>query len=162
VGELTLACQPITGLGRPGRSWPPSGPPWAGGNQARTRPGPEGRLSGQDPRIEGQTLVRLIERESSDAAAKGIEQCRRASPLAEELDQLCVGSGTWPCFTVEKEAQQEPARYNATSESEHSVRLGSLKGSSARALRKQGQEKEAQQEPARSNATSESEHRVRL
>jgi hypothetical protein len=29
-------------------------------------------------------LVQLIERESSDAAAKGIEQCRRASPLAEE------------------------------------------------------------------------------
>ena len=33
----------------------------------------------------------------------------------------------------EIEAQQEPARRNVTSESEHSVRLGSLKGSSARA-----------------------------
>ena len=33
----------------------------------------------------------------------------------------------------EIEAQQEPERCNATSESEHTVRLGSLKGSSARA-----------------------------
>ena len=33
----------------------------------------------------------------------------------------------------EIEAQQEPERCNATSEAEHSVRLGSLKGSSARA-----------------------------
>jgi hypothetical protein len=44
--------------------------------------------------VKGQTLVRLIERESSDAAAKGIEQCRRASPLAEEL----VAQTSWNSF----------------------------------------------------------------
>jgi hypothetical protein len=38
--------------------------------------------------MKGQTLAWLIERESSDAAAKGIEQCRRASRLAEELVAL--------------------------------------------------------------------------
>jgi hypothetical protein len=75
VGELTLACSPsrgTDGLCAFGRS--------AGirGRRA-SRPdsvGPEDRLNGQDPRIisrlaKGQSFVRLIEREPSDAIAKG-------------------------------------------------------------------------------------------
>jgi hypothetical protein len=84
VGELTLACSPsrdtdgLCVLGRLAAT--PLGRGHPGPNSAR----PEDRLIGPDPRIiprfaKGQTLVWLIVRESSDAAAKGIEQCRRAS-----------------------------------------------------------------------------------
>jgi hypothetical protein len=73
-----------------------------------------------------------LEVPASNSAGGGESPSGRVSGPGQ-LDQPRVGSGTWPCFTVEKEAQQEPARRNATSESEHSVRLGSLKGSSARA-----------------------------
>jgi hypothetical protein len=90
---LTLECQPVTGHGRPVRSRPPRGPPLGRGHPGPNSAGPGDRLIGQDPRIiprfaKGQTLGLLIERESSDAAAKGIKQCRRASRLAEELVAL--------------------------------------------------------------------------
>jgi hypothetical protein len=98
VGELTLACQPVTGLGRPGRSWPPRGPPWAGGNQARTRPGQRAGSAGRTP---GSSLTRggpdarpAHRTRVVGRGRKGIEQCRRASPLAEEL----VAQASWNSF----------------------------------------------------------------
>ena len=78
MGELTLACSPSRGTdglcvfgrsaGLPGRRASRPGVPDSAG--------PEDRLIGPDPRIisrvaRGQSFVRLIERESSDAIAKG-------------------------------------------------------------------------------------------
>jgi hypothetical protein len=133
----------VTGLGRPGRSWPPRAPPRAGGNPAQTRPGQRAGSAGQTPgssltrggpdaRPAHRTRVVGRDRKRHRAVQEGESPGGRVSGSGQ-LDQLRVGSGTWPCFTVEKEAQQEPARHNATSESEHSVRLGSLTGPSARA-----------------------------
>jgi hypothetical protein len=86
-GELTggtdTGVQPVTGLGRPVRSWPPRGPPGQGATWpelGRAR-GPAQRAGPQDHPRSVKGL--LIEQESSDAAAKGIEQCRRASSIAE-------------------------------------------------------------------------------
>jgi hypothetical protein len=79
-GELTLSPRVLTAC-----------VPWAaqraspgGGHPCPDSVRPEDLLVGQDPRIilrlvKGQSLVRRIERESSDGTAKGIEQCRGES-----------------------------------------------------------------------------------
>ncbi len=40
MGGTDTDVQPVTGLGRPGHSWPPRGPSWAGGNRGGFAWGP--------------------------------------------------------------------------------------------------------------------------
>ena len=53
-GELTLACQPVTGLGRSGRSWPPAAPPGKG----QSGPDSAGQRAGSAGRTPGSSLTR--------------------------------------------------------------------------------------------------------
>jgi hypothetical protein len=104
VGELTLACSPSQGTDRLYAIVRPAGfpgrrAPRPGLGQAR---GPARRAGPQDhlPTGKGQSHVRRIERESSDATAKGTEQCRVESrqvggavPLASLIGPASVARG---------------------------------------------------------------------
>jgi hypothetical protein len=83
-GELTLACQPVTGLGRTGRSWPPAAPLGKG----QSSPDSAGQRAGSAGQTPGSSLT------LGGRDAKGIEQCMRASPLEEEL----VAPASWNSF----------------------------------------------------------------